>query len=227
MLYSTGTYLMGSLTNLWIGVITYLPMIIIAFIIVALGFLIGGLIGKGISALINAAHVDSLFEKMGVMNVFRKMSVNWNSGKMIGGLVKWLVVIAFFITALGVLGLDTITMFLSQIVMTFIPSVIIAAIILIAGSVIAEFVFKTVRGSARAADMHASNFAASVAKWAIMIFAIMMALSQLGIGAQFVQIIFMGIIAMLALAGGLAFGLGGRDHAGRVLSDVSAMIKRD
>ncbi len=60
-----------------------------------------------------------------------------------------------------------------------------------------------------------------------MIFAIMMALSQLGIGAQFVQIIFMGIIAMLALAGGLAFGLGGRDHAGRVLSDVSAMIKRD
>jgi uncharacterized membrane protein len=204
----------------------YLPNIIIAIILVILGFLIGGLLGRALAHLVKAVKVDSFFEKIGVMETLKKVSHTWNSATIIGGVVKWFFIIVFFIAAVGQLGLTQVSYFLTGI-LAFIPAVIIAAIILIVGSIVAEWAFKLVRGGGRAADMHATNFAASVVKWAIWIFAIMMALSQIGIAAALINTIFIGFVAMLALAGGLAFGLGGRDHAGRLLDSISKMVSRD
>lgn len=204
----------------------YLPNIIIAIILVILGFLIGGLLGRALAHLVKAVKVDMFFEKIGVMETLKKASHTWNSATIIGGLVKWFFIIVFFIAAIGQLGLTQVSYFLTGI-LAFIPAVIIAAIILIVGSIVAEWAFKLVRGGGRAADMHATNFAASVVKWAIWIFAIMMALSQVGIAASLINTIFIGFVAMMALAGGLAFGLGGREHASRLLDSVSKMVSRD
>jgi hypothetical protein len=226
MIQSSGSLFTQSLMSLWGGVVMYLPNIIIAIILVVLGFLIGGLLGRAISHLVNAAKVDAFLQKIGAMETLRKVSANYNSARYIGGLVKWFFIIVFFIAAVGQLGLTQVSFFLAQI-LAFIPSVIIAAIILVVGSVLADWASRVVRGTARAADMHASNFAAAVVKWAIWVFAIMVALSQVGIAAALINTIFIGLVAMLALAGGLAFGLGGRDHASRVLDGVSKMVSRD
>lgn len=226
MMESSGSLFTQSLMSIWSGVVMYLPNIILAIILVILGFLIGGLLGRAVAHLVNAAKVDKFFEKIGIMETLRRVSGTWNSGNMIGGLVKWFFIIVFFITAIAKLGLQQISAFLAYI-LAFIPQVIIAAIILIVGSVVAEWAFKLVRGGGRAADMSATNFAASVAKWAVWILAIMMALSQVGIAGSIINTIFIGIVAMLALAGGLAFGLGGREHASRVLDSVSKMVSRD
>lgn len=226
MIGSSSSLFVQSLQALWAGILMYLPNIIIAIILVILGFLIGGLLGRALAHLVKAVKVDSFFEKIGVMETLKKVSHTWNSATIIGGVVKWFFIIVFFIAAVGQLGLTQVSYFLTGI-LAFIPAVIIAAIILIVGSIVAEWAFKLVRGGGRAADMHATNFAASVVKWAIWIFAIMMALSQIGIAAALINTIFIGFVAMLALAGGLAFGLGGRDHAGRLLDSISKMVSRD
>jgi small-conductance mechanosensitive channel len=226
MIESSTSLFAQSLLGVWQGVVMYLPNIILAFILVILGFLIGGLLGRAVSEVVRAAHVDAFLEKIGAMQTLRKVSASYNSARVIGGLVKWFFIIVFFVWAVNVLGLAQVSFFLSQI-LAFIPAVIIAAIILVVGSVVAEWASKVVRGTGRAADVTASNFAASVVKWAIWIFAIMMALSQVGIAPALINTIFIGLIAMLALAGGLAFGLGGRDHASRLLDSVSKMVSRD
>ena len=76
---------------------------------------------------------------------------------------------------------------------------------------------KVAVGSAKAAEVKSASFLGGVTRWAIWVFAILIALSQLGIAAQFMFTLFTGVVAMLALAGGLAFGLGGRDAAQKYL----------
>lgn len=205
----------------------YLPVIIFALIILVIGFLLGGLVGKALAHLVTMARVDKMLEKLGAMETFRRIGMNWNSGRVIGGLVKWFIIIVFLITALDMLGLSEVNLFLRQIVLVYVPSVIIAAIILVAGSVVADWASRAMRRASQMADMHAANFASSVVKWAIWIFTLMVVFTQLGIAQSFIQTLFVGVVAMLALAGGLAFGLGGRDHASRVLDGVSKMVKRD
>lgn len=222
----SGNLFTQSLITIWQGVLMYLPNIITAIIFVILGFLIGGLLGRAISHLVTTAKVDKFFEKIGVMETLHKISNSWNSAHIIGGIVKWFFIIIFFISAVAKLGLTEVSMFLAQI-WAFVPTVIIAAMMIIIGSVVAEWAARIVRGGGRAADMHASNFAASIVKGAVWVLTIMVALSQVGIAAALINTIFIGLVAMLALAGGLAFGLGGRDHAARVLDSISKMISRD
>jgi hypothetical protein len=93
--------------------------------------------------------------------------------------------------------------------------------------ILAEGTAMDIAVQAQKDGVHAANFASSVVKWAIWIFTLMVVFTQLGIAQSFIQTLFVGVVAMLALAGGLAFGLGGRDHASRVLDGVSKMVKRD
>ena len=95
-----------------------------------------------------------------------------------------------------------------------------AALILAVGAIVAHTISGIVAGGARAASVPSAKFAGGVAKWAVWIFAILAALSQLGIAGAFAQTLFTGLVAMLALAGGLAFGLGGKESAARYLESL-------
>ena len=117
--------------------------------------------------------------------------------------------------------------FLQQIVLVFLPNVLIAALVVLLASVVARAAGRVVTGSAKAAGIHSANFVGSIATWAIWIFALLIALSQLGIAAGLIQTIFVAILAMFALAGGLAFGLGGKEHASRIWSDIGKMVSRE
>jgi small-conductance mechanosensitive channel len=173
--------LAASFQGLWFGVISYIPNIIIAVIIFILGWIIGAFIGKIIEQLFKSVKIDVALRKAGVEEVLNKGGVLLNSGKFFGALVKWFVIVVFLIAAFNVLGLVQVTIFLQQIVLGYLPSVIVAVLILLVAALIAETVQKIVSSSARAAGIHQSNFLGSIAKWAIWIFAILAALFQLGI----------------------------------------------
>jgi amino acid transporter len=113
-----------------------------------------------------------------------------------------------------------VTIVLEQVVLLYLPHVIIAVLILILAAVVAEIVKKLVSGSARAAGSRHGNFAGTIAKWAIWIFAIMTVMTQLGIGADFVNTLFTGFVIALSIAFGLAFGLGGKDAAARTIEHI-------
>jgi hypothetical protein len=102
----------------------------------------------------------------------------------------------------------------------YIPNVIIAVVILIVGMVVGNFVFTLVKETALAAELESADFLAGVAKWALFIFTLMAALIQLKVASELIQILFTGLVFMVALAGGIAFGLGGKDKAERILEKL-------
>jgi hypothetical protein len=133
--------------------------------------------------------------------------------------VKWFLILVFLMAAANILQLTQVTNFLNSIIF-YIPNVVVAVVILAIVTLVGNFVYGVVRGSSRAAGMVSATFLAAISKWAIIIFGIFAALIQLGVAGTLVSTIFIGIVAMLALAGGLAFGLGGKEEAALLLRKI-------
>lgn len=209
-----------SFKNLWLGVVGFVPSLVVAIIIVLLGWGIGVLLGRVVSQIIRAIKIDEALRKAGVESFLNKGGLNLNSGNFLGGLVRWFVILVFLVGAFDVLQLSQVTLFLKDI-LNYLPQVIVAVLILIAAGMVADVMKKIVLSSAMSAEITSAGFLATATKWIIWIFAILVALSQLGIAAGFVQTIFTGLVVALSLGLGLAFGLGGQEAAGRTIEKVS------
>jgi len=211
--------LLDSLKGVWEGFIGFLPTLIAALIVFIVGWLIAIFVAKLINKLIKIIKLDSLLAKIGFEKVLSKAKLRLDSGKFFEELVKWFLIIVFLMAAVDILGLTQVTLFL-QSILYYIPSVVVAAIVLLAAAIIAKFMYKLVKASADAAGLHSASAIAGIVKWAILIFGFVIALTQLGIATTLIQTIVMGIIAMIAVAGGLAFGLGGKDMASKILDKI-------
>ena len=210
----------GSFNNLWYSVPLFILNLLVAVIIFLLGWLVGSVLGRWVSQLIKAIKVDKALSEVGTDDLLARAGFRLDSGAFVGGLVKWFIVAVFLLASFDVLGLGQVTLFLREIIMGFLPNVIVAALILLVAAVIAEAIQKIIAGSAMAAGVTTAKFLGSLAKWAIWIFALLVALSQVGIGRDIIIIVLQGAIYMLALAGGLAFGLGGKEAASRSIEKI-------
>ncbi|HUO56375.1 MAG TPA: hypothetical protein VMU27_03005 [Candidatus Paceibacterota bacterium] len=223
---STGA-VQGSVGDLWYIVLQYVPSIIAAIIVIIVGWIIGVILYRIIIEIIKVLRIDEVMRSAGLTDIAKDVGFKLDVGRFLGTLVMWFVILGFFGAALEILGLTTVTYVLEQVVILYLPQVIVAVLIIILAAVVAEVVKKIVAGSARAAGSHHGNFVGTVAKWAIWIFAILTALNQLGIGSDFINTLFSGFVVAFAIAFGLAFGLGGRDAAARVIEHVREEISRD
>lgn len=212
-----------SFTNLWLGVSVFIPKLLVAIVIVLVGWGLGVLFGRVVSQIIKAIKIDEALRRAGVENFLNKGGLNLDSGKFLGGLVRWFIYLVFLVGALDVLKLTQVTEFLKQI-LNYLPQVIVAVLILIAAGLIADVMKKIVLSSAMGAEISSAGLLATVTKWVIWVFAILVALSQLGIAAGFIQTIFTGLVVALSLGLGLSFGLGGQEAASKVLDKVSKEI---
>src|SRR3989344_1158696 len=209
-----------SFQDLWLGVISFVPNLVIAIIIFIAGWVVGSLLGRVVSQIVKSLKVDNALRSAGTESLLNRAGFRLNSGKFLGGLVKLFVIVSFLVASFDVLGLDQVNDFLQQVVLLYLPRVIVAVLILLVAALIAEAMESLVKGSAKAAEVKSANFLGNVTKWAIWVFAILMALYQLGVAAAFVQTLFTGFVVALALASGLAFGLGGKDSATKVLKKL-------
>ena len=208
------------------GVVAFIPNLLFAVVIFVVGWFIGSILGRVIAQAIKAVKVDHALKSAGVEDVVNRAGFSLDSGEFLGGLVKWFVIIVFLLSSLQVLGLTQVTFFLQQVVLSYVPQVIVAVLILLVAAVIAEVAQSIVGGAARAAGIASAGFAGAVARWSIWAFAIIVALSQLGIGTQYFQTLFTGLVVALSLAFGLAFGLGGQETAARTLDRMREQMKR-
>jgi len=135
-------------------------------------------------------------------------------------------IIIALIAATDILGWDQVTNYLQRVVL-FIPNVIIAVIILLAGILLGNFVQRVVKTAVEAAHLASADLLSGMAKWAILVFSFMAALVQLQIAPELIRVLFTGLIAMISIAGGLAFGLGGKEHAHRFLDRLKNDISSD
>ncbi len=215
--YTWGDVFNASLKDLWFGLVQFAPKFIIAIVFFVVGWILGNLIAKAVEQLFTALKVDRLLASVGVDQVVKQTGMNLNSGHFIGQIVKWFIVIAFLIPSLNLLGLGDVSLFLKESVLGFLPQVIIAALVLIIAAVLSEGLSRTVLATAKAMNLRSANMLATIVKYAVWVFAIIISLGKLGLG-DYMSILFSGIVAMLALGGALAFGLGGKDAASRMIS---------
>lgn len=211
--------LLDSLTQIWQSFIGFLPTLLAALIVFIIGWLVAALLGKVVNRIIKTIKLDSLLSKLGFQKALSKARLNLDSAKFFEELVKWFFIIVFLMAAVDILGLQEVTLFLKSI-LYYLPNVIIAAIVLLTAAIVAKFMQRLVKASADTAGLSSSSAIAGLVKWAILIFGFVIALTQLGIAQTLIQTIVIGVIAMIAIAGGLAFGLGGKDLAARILDKI-------
>lgn len=216
-----GTVFTASLEGIWYGIATFVPTLIIAVIIFAIGWVLATLIEKIIESIFKSLKVDSLLKGAGVDDVMKRTGHPLNSGRFVGSLVKWFVIVVFLIASFDVLGLTQVNLFLKDVVLTYLPQVIVSVLILMVAVVIAEAMQKIVTASAHAAHVKSAHLLGVLTRWAIWIFALLTALFQLGIAPALIQTVVMGVIAGAALAFGLAFGLGGKEYAAGVIEKTA------
>lgn len=214
----------ASLQGLWMGFINFVPKLIFAIIVFIIGWAIGVVVSRALAQVINALRVNKLFESIGAKNVLDRAGFKLDIGVFIGEVAKWFIVLVFLLASLDILGLDQVNLFLREVVLGYLPRVFIAALLLVIATLLSDAIRKFVEGSAAAMGVRSARMAGAIAKWAIWIFVIIIMLSELGIAPAFMQILFTGIVAMLALAGGLAFGLGGKEAASRVIDRAKNSI---
>lgn len=210
-----------SFLNVWSELTAALPNIIAAIVILFVGYVLANAVKGIVVRLSQQLQVDSAIRATGVDAMVEKTGYKLNTGKFLGTVAKWFILIVFFIFALDVLNLSEATAFLTTSVLGYLPHVFVATIILFAAVIIAQFVERVVTAAATAARFKSVTLIAKFAKVAVIVFAILAALNELQIANELVQMLFGGMVFALALALGLSFGLGGRDAASRYIETVT------
>lgn len=210
-----------ALQDMWIGFIQFAPKLVIAVVFFVIGWVLGNVIARALEHVFSALKIDNLLRSIGVENFFRKAGMNLNSGYFIGQVVKWFVIIVFLIPSLDLVGLNSIRDFLQNDVLGYLPRVIVAALVLIIATIVADAISKAVTASTRTMNLSSANMLGAIAKYSVWIFALIIALGELGVADYYMSVLFTGIIAMVSIGGALAFGLGGRDAAARFISKVN------
>lgn len=214
-----GEAIVSSMSELSQRLIGFLPALLGALIIFLAGWIIAAAIGKLVKKLLRAAKLDRAATKIGWSGKFSGSDMDLSVSSILSGLIEWFLILVFLLAAADIMGLDEVTAFLNSILF-YIPNVIVAVIILATVFLFGNFAYNIVKGSTRAAGIMSATLLAKISKWAIIIFGIFAALIQLGVASSLVSTIFIGIVAMLSLAGGLAFGLGGREEAALILKKI-------
>lgn len=214
-----------SFQSLFYGLVAFIPNLIVAIIIFIVGWLVGVGLGRVVKQIIDAIRVDQALRSTGLERVLSRAGFKLSSGAFLGFLVEWFFIIVFLVAALDVLHLTTVNLFISEVVLGYLPQVIVAVLILFVAAIVAEAAERVVVGSARAASLHSAGFIGKVTRYAIWIFAILAALAQLDVATAFVQTLFTGVVIAVSLAVGLAFGLGGQASAAKYLERFQSEIK--
>lgn len=209
----------NSLQNILAGTLNFLPSLIGALVIIIVGLIVASGLRALIERIVGALKVDSLLKSIGLSPFFEKANLQINAGKFLGLLVYWFLVIVFFLAATDILGLFGVSLFLRDL-LTYIPNIIVAVLIMLSAVILANFLKSLVRASVMSAQLHASKFLGTLAWWTTIIFGLLTALIQLGIATTIINTLITGLIAMFAIAGGIAFGLGGKDYAAYLLEKL-------
>jgi hypothetical protein len=210
--------LMLSLRNALSMILGAIPRVLGFIVIVAIGWFVASLLARAVRGLLRAIRFDDLMERSGIGDFFDKMGTGTDPAGVVAGLVKWIVRLVVLLVAFDTLGLPAVSDVMRQFLL-WLPNLVVAMVVLFIGGIAARALGNVVRGATSEAGFSNPDTLANVARTAVWVFAIVIAVNQLGIATELINTLFMGFIGALALAAGLAFGLGGRDLASRSLQN--------
>lgn len=219
--YNITDTLSSSYSTLANDVAGILPNLVIAILVIIVGWIVASSLKQLTIRVFKALKVNEALDRAGVDRLTDQAGLPLKAGVFVGSLVKWFILLVFFIAALDILGLTDVTFFIRDVILGYLPRVIVAVLILLVAVIVADLAGKGVSTGAKAADVKNPELFGRLTYYAVIVFAVLAALSQLQIAPALVETLFMGIVFALSLALGLAFGLGGRDAAGRYIDHVT------
>lgn len=213
-----GTAVITGLAAAFAAFMLALPSVIGAILLLVIGWIIAGIVGGIVARFLRVVRVNELAQRSGITGFLQRAKINADAAGVIGGLVKWYVRLVFVLLAAGAVGLTAVSGVVEQI-LAFIPNLLVALLFLGAFSWLASFARDLVTGAAESARIPNANMLGTLTFATVLAFGIVAAANQIGVAATLINTLFMGVVGALALAFGLAFGLGGRDHASSILGD--------
>lgn len=204
----------------------FIPNLLGAILILIIGWLAGTWLRFLVSKILGAVKLNALISGTAVDSFLKKAEIRGKIEDIVGSTVRWLTIFIFFIAAVNILGLSTVSQILNNI-LGYMPKVFSAAIVLLAGVILAGLVESLVKGAVGSVAVSVSRFLGKLTSWIVMIFATLAAISELGIAANFINTLITGTIAMLSLGLGLALGLGSKDIVKEILTEWYGAAKKD
>jgi hypothetical protein len=211
-----GNILTTSLGNAMTLFALAIPKIIGFAFIVIIGWLVAALLARAIGALLRAVRFNELAHRSGLAGFVQSMGTRVDSAAVIGLVVKWFVRLITLMVAFDALGLPAVSDVLRQLVL-WLPNVVVAVVILVIAGLAANALSNIVRASATEAGLENAAMLGKLSSAVVWAFGIIVAVGQLGIATVFVNTLVIMLAAVVALALGLAFGLGGRDTAAQIV----------
>lgn len=207
-------------------VFLFIPKLVGALIWLVIGYIVARILKAALTKGLRAVKFDRLAQRAGVERAIEAMGPKLDAAGLLAGIVYWYVFLYFVVLAVSSLGINTITTFVNGILL-YLPNVFVAVLIVMVGAFAATLGADLVKGAASGAGLSTATFLSNVVRYAILTFAVFAALTQLQIAPALIYILFAAIMGALALAGGLAFGLGGVDSARSLLAGqaMSSMLQ--
>lgn len=225
MIYEVTNSAANAFTNVWDGVINFLPLLLVAILVFVIGWFVSVGVGKLVAGILRKIKFNNLFENASWQKAIKQADINVDPSQFFGVITKWILVIIFLMISSDIIGWTSFTVLLERIIL-WIPNLIVAIVILVVAIVLADILEKIVKASVDKMGVASAKFLGNVTRWTIYIVAILAILSQLNIAPVIVNSIIIGLVGMFALAFGLAFGLGGKEEASKFLREFRGKVER-
>lgn len=214
---------MQALQNAWQSLLVFIPRLTGALIIFVVGWFIAIGVGRIAAEILNRLKFNQIFERAGWKEALEKAEFKVNPSEFIGAIFKWILVIVFLSAAVDVLELTQFAILLNRLI-GWLPNLVVAVAIFIVAIIVADIAEKLIRASVKKLGVNYAGYFGTISRWVIYAFAGLTILSQLGVAPSIINAIVFGFVAMVSLALGLAFGLGGRDAAANLIEEIREKI---
>ena len=198
-------------------ILTFIPRVVGFLVILIVGLILATLVSRALTLVLRKVGFDRMANRIGLSRFEQRMGITLDPAGILGKIVYWFILLIFLVPAADALGLPAVSNILNTLV-AYIPNVFVAILVLFLGTLAATFVADLVRGAVASANIGSPRIFAGIARWAIIGFSALVALEQLQISTSLINELFGGIVAAMAIAFGLAFGLGGQEAARRWLA---------
>jgi len=200
------------------------PAVFWAILVLFIGWFVSKWIGQIAAAFLSKIRLNQVLKRMGLEEALTKIDTHLNAPKFFGEIVRWFFVILFLMAASEIFGLTQFSQFLGKAI-DYYPNIFIAALIFVVAVFLADFSQKIVVGTLEKEKITYSRFLGRAIRWAIWLFAILAILYQLRITPSLILAILIGMVATISIALGIAFGLGGKDLAAKILKELEEKFK--
>jgi hypothetical protein len=209
-----------SLNQFWVQLVNFVPKLLAVVVILFIGWVTAKLVRTGIKRILELIQFDKFAQKSGLEAFISSGNVNVTLSGIISQVMYWLVIIMFVITGANTLGLNEVADLLHDLA-AYLPRIILAILVMIFGTLLARFINRLVFAWLHSIKFERALIVSTSAEYGIQILALFVALEQLGIGVQLIHSLFVIVFGAIFLALALAFGLGGRDWAAKVIEELS------